>query len=584
MIELINVSKYFVTDFGRHYVFRNVNLVLPLDKSVAVLGPNGAGKSTFLRLLGGADQPSTGTILKTGRISPPMGLTPSLQPSLNGVENARFAGRIYGMERDEINEMIEYVRKLANIGKFFNMPVSTYSAGMRQRVAFAINMSMQFDYYLFDEIGAGGDREFRKIAKKMVKERLASSKFIMTSHNTGELLDICDSGIVIQNGELRFFEDVRDAVAFYGENPDDELRKEREELGESSGRRRSDEQDPASGDDIPSSLPPPPDRQSRRAARQAEAEARRRAKAAERARKKEEKAAERARKAEARAATKAARLAQREEKRARKAAERAARPDDAQERKHAAPEGQPAAAEPLPPVPAPVPDTTSVPVAQAAGLPAVAPVAAAMEPAPAAPAHQPAEIPSGPNAREARRAALRKERQTLRRQKRADAPDRSEAAMPGSVTVVTDGEASGTSPADDPIREARRALQRERRKAKQAAAGAGGQLPAARKPRRTEEERAAAREARRALQREQRKATRVAGAEDAPKPERTEEERAAARMARRAALEAKRLEGPRPGRQKRHAATAPGTAPEALPDKIAARKANRRKRSHAADS
>ena len=67
MIELINVSKYYMTDFGRHYVFRNVSLRLPLDKSVAVIGPNGAGKSTFLRLLGGADIPSEGRILKTGR-------------------------------------------------------------------------------------------------------------------------------------------------------------------------------------------------------------------------------------------------------------------------------------------------------------------------------------------------------------------------------------------------------------------------------------------------------------------------------------------------------------------------------------
>ena len=158
MIELINVSKYYPTDFGRHYVFRNVSLKLPLDKSVGVIGPNGAGKSTFLRLLGGGDIPSEGKILRTGRISPPMGLTPGLQASLNGVENARFAGRIYGMDRDEIANLIDYVRETANIGKFFDMPVGTYSAGMKQRVGFAINMSMTFDYYLFDEIGAGGDR------------------------------------------------------------------------------------------------------------------------------------------------------------------------------------------------------------------------------------------------------------------------------------------------------------------------------------------------------------------------------------------------------------------------------------------
>jgi capsular polysaccharide transport system ATP-binding protein len=220
MIELVNVSKYYPTDFGRHYVFRDVSLVLPLDKSVAVLGPNGAGKSTFLRLLGGADMPSEGRIIKTGRISPPMGLTPGIQPSLTASENARFAGRIYGMTRDEIDDTIEYVRNLANIGKFFDMPVSSYSAGMKQRVAFAINMSMTFDYYLFDEIGAGGDKDFRKITQAMVKERLKTSKFIIASHRRDELLDICDSGIVIQNGELTFYDDIQDALIAYGDTDD----------------------------------------------------------------------------------------------------------------------------------------------------------------------------------------------------------------------------------------------------------------------------------------------------------------------------------------------------------------------------
>ena len=229
MIELINVSKYYMTDFGRHYVFRNVSLRLPLDKSVAVIGPNGAGKSTFLRLLGGADIPSEGRILKTGRISPPMGLTPGLQSTLTAAENARFAGRIYGMSRDEIAKLIDFVRELSKIGKFFDMPVGTYSAGMKQRVAFAINMSMTFDYYLFDEVGAGGDREFRKSAKVLIEDRLKTSKFIIASHRRDELLDICDSGIVIRDGTLTFFDDIKDALASYNTEDDDAEEDERQQ-------------------------------------------------------------------------------------------------------------------------------------------------------------------------------------------------------------------------------------------------------------------------------------------------------------------------------------------------------------------
>ncbi len=218
MIRFINVSKYFVTPVGRHYVFRDVNIELPLDKNVGVIGPNGSGKSTFLRLLAGADYPSSGVIKKSGSISPPMGLTPVLQRSLSALENVRFAGRIYGMKKPEIERMVAYVRELAGIGAYFEMPVETYSAGMRQKVAFGINMSMHFDYYLFDEISAGGDREFRKMARVKVAERLRTSRFLMTSHDTRELLELCDAGIVIKDGKLNYFEDIRDAALFYGDD------------------------------------------------------------------------------------------------------------------------------------------------------------------------------------------------------------------------------------------------------------------------------------------------------------------------------------------------------------------------------
>ena len=215
MIELINVSKFYFTDFGRHYVFRNVSLRLPPDINVAVIGPNGAGKSTFLRLLGGSDIPSEGRILKTGRISPPVGLTPGLQQTMTGSENTRFAGRIYGMSRDEIIANIEKVRELSQIGKFFDLPVRTYSAGMRQRLSFAISMSMDYDYYLFDEVGAGGDASFRQNANKMVDERLAKSRFIIASHRLEDMVDMCQAGILIKDGELTYFDDIRDALAVY---------------------------------------------------------------------------------------------------------------------------------------------------------------------------------------------------------------------------------------------------------------------------------------------------------------------------------------------------------------------------------
>lgn len=220
MIELINVTKWFPTDFGRHYVLRDVSLKLPLDKSVGVIGPNGAGKSTLLRVMAGADTPNEGKVIRSGLISPPMGLTPSLLGALTGEENARFACRVYGMGREEMEEVVEDVERIANIGKYYRMPVGTYSAGMKQRVAFAVSMSLHYDYYLFDEIGAGGDRDFAEISKRMVQERLATSKFVITSHRVDEIVMLCQACIVLMNGQLHYFDDIQDGMDFYGETYD----------------------------------------------------------------------------------------------------------------------------------------------------------------------------------------------------------------------------------------------------------------------------------------------------------------------------------------------------------------------------
>ena len=217
MIELINASKYYPTPYGRHYIFRNVSLKLPRNKNIAIIGPNGAGKSTLLRLLAGGDIPNEGKIVRTGRISWPLGLTPGLQNALSGVENARFAGRIYGMNSGEIKDAIERIRQIADIGKFFDLPVENYSSGMRQRVSFAVSMAMEFDYYLFDEIGAGGDSSFKAKTKAMIGDRLSKANFILTTHDFEDVTELCQAVIVLGGGQLRYFEDVTEALKVYGQ-------------------------------------------------------------------------------------------------------------------------------------------------------------------------------------------------------------------------------------------------------------------------------------------------------------------------------------------------------------------------------
>ncbi|MGQ0486115.1 MAG: ATP-binding cassette domain-containing protein, partial [Hyphomicrobiales bacterium] len=125
MIEFINASKYYPTRFGRHYVFRDVSMTIPDKVNIGIIGANGAGKSTLMRLIAGVDIPSEGRIVRTGRISWPLGLTAGLQRIMTGKENARFVCRIHGLAGLAIDERLEMIRDLSGIGKFFDMPVKT---------------------------------------------------------------------------------------------------------------------------------------------------------------------------------------------------------------------------------------------------------------------------------------------------------------------------------------------------------------------------------------------------------------------------------------------------------------------------
>src|SRR6185503_19333107 len=103
---------------------------------------------TLLRLLSGADVPNEGRIVRSGNISWALGLTSGIHPALTGAENARFACRIQGVPVNEIQVKVAEIEKFAEIGKFFRLPVNTYSSGMRGRLKFGIVMAFDFDVYL----------------------------------------------------------------------------------------------------------------------------------------------------------------------------------------------------------------------------------------------------------------------------------------------------------------------------------------------------------------------------------------------------------------------------------------------------
>ena len=209
MIRFDNISKGFWIRGDYRPVIRNLNLTLPSGKSLALLGRNGAGKSTLLSIVAGTMRPDTGQIISDGSISFTVGFAGSFHGDMTGAQNTRFVARVYGVDTDELTAFVE---DFAEIGEHFNMPVRTYSAGMKSRLAFGISMGIKFDTYLIDEATATGDARCRRKSSEVFRTRMAQSSAIMVSHSMADIRNFCDAGLVLHDGGIEVFDDVEDAI------------------------------------------------------------------------------------------------------------------------------------------------------------------------------------------------------------------------------------------------------------------------------------------------------------------------------------------------------------------------------------
>lgn len=222
MISVRNVTKSYLTLGGRKFVFRNLSLDFPEGVSVGLIGRNGAGKSTLMRLLSSVELPDSGKIVTSGRISWPVALKGGMERNLTGRDNVKFVCRIQGLRRSGMKEKVQFVQEFAELGEYFDRPVSGYSSGMRARLAFGTSMAFDFDYYLIDEVMAVGDARFKKKSRVVFRERLKNSKLILVSHSMKLIRNLCDAVILIDKGRATYFNDVSEGVAAYrktGEKP-----------------------------------------------------------------------------------------------------------------------------------------------------------------------------------------------------------------------------------------------------------------------------------------------------------------------------------------------------------------------------
>jgi len=215
MIELRNATKSFQTKHEKKYILNNVSITIPSGKNVGILGRNGAGKSTLLRMLGGIDFPNSGTISSPNTFSWPMGLAGGFQGSMTGRQNVKFVCRIYGKSDYEIEEAVQSVQEFAEIGDYFDMPIKTYSSGMKSRLSFGLSLVFDFDYLIIDETLSVGDKNFQEKSKKALRKKIENCNVLLVSHSMPILKEICDVGIVVHQGKIHYCDDINDAIITY---------------------------------------------------------------------------------------------------------------------------------------------------------------------------------------------------------------------------------------------------------------------------------------------------------------------------------------------------------------------------------
>ena len=213
MIEFRNVSKSFWTGQQRKVILDQATFRIELGQSMGILAPNGTGKTTIINMMAGLEKPDEGVIARSSRISFPLGFMGGVQASHSAAENARYIARLYGLDPDYVEAFCRY---LVDINEYFEMPIATYSSGMKARFTFALLLALDFDIYLIDEGMPGTtDVSFNQKVGQILHERLSRATVVIVSHSPKILEKYCRSAAVLRDGRLHMFNTLEDAKQMY---------------------------------------------------------------------------------------------------------------------------------------------------------------------------------------------------------------------------------------------------------------------------------------------------------------------------------------------------------------------------------
>ena len=186
------------------WALRDINLEIGRGETFGIVGPNGGGKSTLLQILCGILEPTTGRVVRGGRVAALLELGAGFNPEFSGRENIYLNGEIMGRTRAQIDAALPSIERFAGIGAFLERPVKTYSSGMHVRLAFSVAIHVDPEILIVDEALAVGDAVFaNRCVRKFQELQESGVTIVFVSHDLGLVKQVCDSAIFIQEGRVQ---------------------------------------------------------------------------------------------------------------------------------------------------------------------------------------------------------------------------------------------------------------------------------------------------------------------------------------------------------------------------------------------
>jgi ABC-2 type transport system ATP-binding protein len=198
------------------WAVRDVSLAVEPGDAVGLVGRNGSGKTTLLSLIAGIIAPTSGRVEAGGRVASLLELGAGFHPDFSGRENVYLNGSLYGLKRKTIDERFDEIVAFAELERFIDNPVRTYSSGMYMRLGFAVAAHIDADILLLDEVFAVGDEEFqRKCFAKIFEYKQRGGTIVFVSHDAASVERLCQRALLLRNGRVELDGSAQEAIARY---------------------------------------------------------------------------------------------------------------------------------------------------------------------------------------------------------------------------------------------------------------------------------------------------------------------------------------------------------------------------------